>query len=198
MRNEANGASGDEGQIKRLLDFAWPLKGRMPKDMTSKVPARQDAIVELWKHIEQAPSVMLDADDENLPMESVLAYADRINVLIWIFCKQKSPVFQATKSQSKLAHISVISNDQMFRALLKGMLRERSEPADSRPFWNHALAGWYLSNHDDPELPVMCFKPKSATITVGQENYMNFGWDLFGTTGTKRRLDNGYHMEIDF
>ena len=64
--------------------------------MASNTPAKQDVIFELWKHIEDAPSVMLDADDENLPMESVLAYADRINVLIWIFCKQQSPVFQAT------------------------------------------------------------------------------------------------------
>jgi len=166
--------------------------------MASNTPAKQDVIFELWKHIEDAPSVMLDADDENLPMESVLAYADRINVLIWIFCKQQSPVFQATRNKSKTAHLSVISNDHMFRALLKGMLRERTDPVEAQPFWNHALAGWYLSNHDDPELPVMCFKPQTATITVGQENYMNFGWDLFGAKSIKRRQDSGYHMEINF
>lgn len=166
--------------------------------MTSNIPARHEVIGELWKHIEDAPSVMLDADDADLPMESVLAYADRINVLIWIFCKQQSPVFQATKRKSKTAHLSVVSNDQMFRALLKGMLRERSDPVEAQPVWNHALAGWYLCNHDDPELPVMCFKPQSAAVTSGQGNYMNFGWDLFGAKSIPRRAERGYHTEIHF
>ena len=184
--------------MDRVFEYAWPFNAKVKNQMISKEPSTQDVISDLWKHIKDGPSVLLEAGDCDLPKESVLAYADAATSLIWIFCKQQSPIYQATRTKSKPAQLSVVSNDQWFRALLKGTLRQRTEPIDAQPFWNQALAGWYLNNHDDPELPVMCFKPLFATITAGRENYMNFGWDLFGAKSVKRHQDSGYHMEINF
>lgn len=126
------------------------------------------------------------------------ALLDRDNELIWFLSRKTNPLVLAVRSESNIAHLMVESADQNFHASLAGTLQEQEGVGSIGENSNHALAEWYPHGINDPELTLLCFTPRSASVWAGGESFMSFGRDIFGAKNAENRRDQSYHVEFDF
>lgn len=166
--------------------------------LKSAMPETQEVISQIWKHIADFPAVLFDMPDANLQRQPMWAHVESDSQLLWFFSRQTSPLVQAVRSDSNVANLTVESVDQNFHAFLKGILEEYDRDESFEAKGSHAVAELYPDAINDPELAMLHFTPRSASVWAGEGSFMSFDRDIFESKNGGGQRDLSYHVEFDF
>lgn len=159
--------------------------------------ARADPEAALWDALDDVTAGMLVIRGSGQLPQPMAHHCDREARRIWFFTDRRTDLFEALGSGSAGAEFTIVSKDRDFHAAVEGDLREIVDRHRARDMWNPMIGAWF-EGPDDPNLAMLAFDPKRASIWASTDSSIAFLWETAKANVTDGRPDVGLRRDVAF
>lgn len=151
---------------------------------------------QLFKHLDDVHMVMLGSPDREQHMQPMAPELDEETGTIWFYTRKSSDLVKALGDKEDDVHMCVVEQD--YQACLMGSLSVEHDEEKIEKFWSAPVAAWFDGGRSDPDLTMLCFRPKNASIWASEGNPITFAWEIARANVKDRTPDVGARSSVDF
>ena len=149
---------------------------------------------EFWDRVEDCRSGMLEVGGRIVPMTHNLEPEDGN---IWFLTAKGTDMAEAAAKGESSRYI-VCNDAEAIYAVVEGALSVSEDRAKLDQVWSVMASAWYEEGKEDPDLVLVCLKPKAAEVWLGPESGLKFVWSVAKSKVTGEEPDYGDHFELSF
>ena len=151
---------------------------------------------QLFKHLDDVHMVMLGSPDPKQHMQPMAPQLDEEDGTIWFYTYKSSDLVKALGADDSDVQMCVVEDD--YQACLSGSLSVEQDEKKIEEFWTAKVAAWFDGGQHDPELTMLCFRPKNASIWAEEGNPITFAWEVARANVKDRTPDVGGRTSVNF
>lgn len=151
---------------------------------------------QLWKHLEDVRCVMLGSPDHKQHMQPMAPQIEEDAEEIWFFASKASDLVSTLGVGAHDVHMCVVEKD--YQACLQGALRVEMNTNVLERHWNSVVAAWFEGGKSDPDLTMLCFRPKNASIWASSQNPITFAYEIAKANMKDQTPDIGSRANVNF
>ena len=151
---------------------------------------------QLFDRLEEAQIVMLGSPVPGEHMQPMAPHADRENDRIWFYTSKHSDLVRAVLAGEKDVHMCLTETD--YQACLLGALTQVHEKQIIDRFWSPMVAAWFAMGKNDPDLALLCFRPKSAAIWAADSSPLKVAYEVAMASLGEHPPEFGARREVRF
>ena len=151
---------------------------------------------QLFEHLDQLHAVMLGSPDPKQHMQPMAPEVDFESGTIWFFTPKSSDLVKTLGSGQGDVHLCAVESD--YQACLMGTLHVEHNEEKIEKFWSAPVAAWFEGGKNDPDLTMLCFQPKNASIWASDRNPITFAYELAKANVKDKTPDVGERNSVNF
>lgn len=146
---------------------------------------------EIWKHLEQAGTVMLTTEGEDgLRARPMSIVQDSYTGILYFFTNAVSEKVDEIEDERNVCITGTNTKDHVFFSL-SGKASLIRDPVLIGRFWSPAVAAWFPEGKDDPGCALIKVDVSSVDLWEGEENPVLFWYEIVKANLTSRIPDVG-------
>ena len=159
-----------------------------------------DAKEEFWDRLDDVQAGMLGLikNGETVPMSPNLRDDDGKDGNVWFITAKGTDLVKNTESGAQEARFVVADAKSGLYANIEGELSQSHDKAILNELWSLIAAAWFEGGKEDPDLVLLCFKPKKAAAWFSTTNPAKFLYEIAKANLTDEMPDTGWQADIGF
>jgi len=151
---------------------------------------------QLFSHLDDLHMVMLGSPDPAQHMQPMAPEVDHETGTVWFYTRKSSDLVKALGGGTGDVHMCAVEKD--YQACLMGELSVSHDEAKIEQFWSAPVAAWFEGGKTDPDLTMLRFRPKDASIWASDRNPITFAYEIAKANVKDKTPDVGERNSVDF
>ena len=151
---------------------------------------------QLFEHLEDVRAVMLGSPLHHQHMQPMAPQVDAETGTIWFYTSKSSDLVKAVEAAPGDVHMCVVEKD--YQACILGDLEVKHDREMIDKFWSSVVAAWFEGDKQDPELTMLCFRPKNGSIWASDKNPITFAWEIAMANRKDEKPEIGDRTSVNF
>ncbi len=151
---------------------------------------------QLFRHLDDLHMVMLGSPDPAQHMQPMAPQVEEETGTIWFYTSKSSELVKTLGSGGGDVHMCAVEKD--YQACLMGELRVDHDDKRIEKFWSAPVAAWFEGGKTDPDLTLLRFTPKNASIWASDKNPITFAYEITKANLKDKTPDVGDRNSVNF
>lgn len=157
---------------------------------------KQNPKEQLFHHLDDLHMVMLGSPDSGQHMQPMAPEVDHEAGRIWFFTSKSSDLVKALGDGEADVQMCAVEKD--YQACLSGAISVEHDEKKIEQFWSAPVAAWFEGGKADPDLTMLCFQPKNASIWASDRNPITFAYEIAKANVKDKTPDVGERNSVNF
>lgn len=157
---------------------------------------KQEPKEQLFRHLDDLHAVMLGSPDPKQHMQPMAPEVDFDSGEIWFYTRKSSDLVKTLGDGTGDVHMCAVESD--YQACLMGELSVEHDVDKVDKFWSAPVAAWFEGGKSDPDLTMLRFRPKNASIWASDRNPITFAYEIAKANAKDRTPDVGERNSVNF